>query len=232
MPERPLSTTSYAVLCLLAVRPWTTYELAQQMRRSVAGMWPRAESVVYEEPKRLAARGLAAGHRVATGRRQGTQWSITPAGREALRAWLDRPGAGPVTEFEGLLQVGFADAGSRDQLLATLAHLRGLAGEEEAHLAERVREYADTGGPFPDRLPVIALVVRWHALQARALREWADWAADEVAGWSGTTPATGARVAPGALSALPACHCGARGSAATAAPGAAHDREGAGAPGP
>jgi len=30
-----LSTTSFAVLGLLALRPWTTYELAHEMQRSV-----------------------------------------------------------------------------------------------------------------------------------------------------------------------------------------------------
>ena len=54
-----LTTTSFAILSLLAVRSWTTYELAQQMDRSVGSMWPRAASVVYEEPKRLVKRGLA-----------------------------------------------------------------------------------------------------------------------------------------------------------------------------
>ena len=36
----PLTTTSYAILGLLAVKPWTTYELAQQMRRALGQFWP------------------------------------------------------------------------------------------------------------------------------------------------------------------------------------------------
>ena len=54
-----LSTTSYAVLGLLSLRSWTTYELAQQMGRSLDRIWPRAESKVYEEPKKLVANGYA-----------------------------------------------------------------------------------------------------------------------------------------------------------------------------
>src|SRR6266545_3467936 len=38
-----LSTTSYAVLGMLAVRPWSAYELTKQMRRSLAYCWPKAE---------------------------------------------------------------------------------------------------------------------------------------------------------------------------------------------
>src|SRR5918998_1658963 len=53
-----LSTTSYAVLGLLGVRPWSTYELADQMSRALRWFWPRAQSNLYEAPKRLAAQGL------------------------------------------------------------------------------------------------------------------------------------------------------------------------------
>ena len=57
--DRKLTTTGYAILCLLAIKPWSTYELAQQMRRSLHHIWPRAESNVYAEPKRLVEAGLA-----------------------------------------------------------------------------------------------------------------------------------------------------------------------------
>jgi len=58
-PGRPLSTTTYAILGLLAVQPWSTYELTRQMDRSLGRMWPRAQSKLYEEPKKLVALGLA-----------------------------------------------------------------------------------------------------------------------------------------------------------------------------
>ena len=54
MPD-DLPTTSYAVLGLLALRSWTGYELVQQARRSLAFCWPKEDSVLYEEPRRLVA---------------------------------------------------------------------------------------------------------------------------------------------------------------------------------
>ena len=89
----PLTTTSYAVLSLLALRPWTTYELAKQMKRSLGWIWPRAESRLYEEPKKLVAAGLATSRSEPTGRRRSTVYSITPEGRQALAGWLAEPGA-------------------------------------------------------------------------------------------------------------------------------------------
>ncbi len=194
MPAPRLNTTSYAVLALLAVRPWTTYELAQQMKRSVRDVWPRAESVIYEEPKRLAAQGLVKSRTQYTGRRASTVFSITAWGRRALQGWLAIPGAGPVTEFEALLQVAFADLGTHPQLIATLERISRMAQDRSEQVSSRLAEYAETGGPFPDRLPVIALVARYHAAHARMLQDWAEWALAEAETWAGVTPATGARV--------------------------------------
>ncbi len=193
-----LTTTSYAILCLLAVRPWTTYELAKQMRRSVAAYWPRAESRVYAEPKRLVDRGLATASHESTGRRPRTVYSITPAGRQALRRWLDRPGTGPKLEFEALLQVAFADQGSKDQLVALLEaiHADALA-RREAYRAQAA-DYAETGGPFPERLPVINLIKPYILDSADVLVRWSQWALQEVASWPDTTVADSAPVTGGA----------------------------------
>jgi DNA-binding PadR family transcriptional regulator len=188
------TTTSYAILCLLAVRDWTAYELAQQMDRSVGNMWPRAASVVYEEPKRLVALGFAKATPTSTGKRPSTTYGITGKGRRALRRWLEEPGAGPVTEFEGLLKVAFADHGSVEGLRASLHAIRELAEAELVDAERRLREYAETGGPFPDRLPVIALAAEHFRLQAEALLRWIDWADEVTADWTGVTLETGARV--------------------------------------
>ena len=58
MSSRQLTTTSYAILGLLAVKPWATYDLAKQLQRSLHFFWPRAESNLYAEPKRLVEAGL------------------------------------------------------------------------------------------------------------------------------------------------------------------------------
>ena len=50
------SSSSMAVLALLGIDRWTPYELVQHMKRStIHYIWPRAESKMYEELKRLAA---------------------------------------------------------------------------------------------------------------------------------------------------------------------------------
>jgi PadR family transcriptional regulator, regulatory protein AphA len=193
------TTTSYAILCLLAVRDWTAYELAQQMERSVGSMWPRTASVVYEEPKRLVALGLATATPTATGKRASTTYGITAEGRRELRRWLDQPGGGPVTEFEGLLKVAFADHGSIDGLRAQLRAIREFAEADIADTERRFREYAETGGPFPDRLPVIALAAEQFRLRSEALLRWVEWAEDATRDWTGVSIDDGASVPPDAF---------------------------------
>jgi PadR family transcriptional regulator AphA len=190
MPERPaaadkqLTTTSYAILGLLGIGEWTTYELAQQMQRSLRNFWPRAERRIYDEPKLLVAHGLATARTEHTGRRPRTVYAITPEGRAALRAWLAQPGAGPTLEFEALLKVFLADQGDKQALLANLRAVRAWAEEEHRRGAQLVRDYLQTGGPFPDRLHLIALMVRFLGLEwGAAVHRWATWAEQEVLGW-------------------------------------------------
>src|SRR5262245_43846379 len=90
-----MTTTSYAILGLLAVRPWTTHELVQQVDRSLRRVWPRAQSKLYEEPKKLVAHGFARATDAPVGRRRRTRYTITAKGRRALAAWLQEPGEGP-----------------------------------------------------------------------------------------------------------------------------------------
>lgn len=196
-----LTTTSYAILSLLAVRSWTTYELAQQMERSVGWMWPRATSVVYEEPKRLVRDGLVSASAQPTGRRPRTVYTITDEGRRALADWITEPGGSPTLEFEALVKVAFADHGSLAGLRANLAAIREQALEELDEVERRAQEYAETGGPYPQRLPVIALAFRFFQEQVAARLRWVEWAQEATRDWTGVTPETGARVPTDAFSA-------------------------------
>lgn len=180
------TTTTYAVLGLLSVRDWTTYELAKQVRRSLNWFWPRAERRLYDEPKRLVAEGLATATRETTGRRPRTVYSITDHGRAELADWLGLPAEHPSTELPAMLKVFFADAGSLDQLAATLD---GMEAEAAARL-EALADLAGTGAEqplFPARMHLSALSLRLQLEQELTVLRWARWARREVATWRATT---------------------------------------------
>ncbi len=126
--NRPdLTTTSYAILGLLAIKPWSTYELAKQMQRDLHFIWPRAESNLYTEPKKLVAHALASASAEPRGKRRRTVYSITPAGREALTAWLGTEASAPRWESESIVKLIFATHGSTEQLLGHLHDFRDHA---------------------------------------------------------------------------------------------------------
>ena len=192
-PREAMTATTYAVLGLLCVRPWSAYELAQQMRRSLRFMWPRAESGIYREPQKLTGLGYATAEEVAAGpRRAKLVYSATPAGRRAFQRWLGEPSAPPQFESEAMVKFFFCDHG-------TLADARHALEELHAHaeaLLEAFREitksHQDNAGPFPERQHIGTLTGRFVFDYASTLAHWATWAQHHVDEW----PDTGPRAVP------------------------------------
>ncbi len=180
---RGLTTTSYAILGLLAIRPWSTYELTRQMDRSLGRFWPRAESKLYEEPKKLVASGLAEATAERVGRRPRTVYSITEEGRAALAEWLRTPGAGPVLEFEQLLKVWFSDHGTKVDALASLAAARTWAAEQNEENLRAARAYSAGQGPFQHRAAQNMLAGAFLTDFCLLVAHWAEWATEQVEQW-------------------------------------------------
>lgn len=178
-----LTTTSYAMLGLLSVRSWTTYELAQQMGRSLDRIWPRAESKVYEEPKKLVEHGLARAKAERVGERPRTRYTITAKGRRALARWLQEPGAGPVLEAEQLVKVLFAHHGTRADTLASLAAARAWAVEQNRDNLAVGRAYQAGQGEFQQHVAQNMLVGGFLTELYRMVAQWSDWATALVEQW-------------------------------------------------
>jgi DNA-binding PadR family transcriptional regulator len=182
-----LSVTSAALLGLLSLRPWTTYELAKQAQRSLQWFWPRAERKLYDEPKKLVQQGYAAAEATSTGRRRSTVYSITPAGRKALRRWLgDEPDSPPTFEIEQLVRVFFADQGTPAQLRDTIARAGAQASDALADLGSIVAAAAPDDATLRQRDAVSALGLRLVYELHRTIEQWAEWAAEVVEDWDDT----------------------------------------------
>jgi PadR family transcriptional regulator, regulatory protein AphA len=181
-----LSTAGFAILGLLALRPFSAYELTQQIHRGPRYMQPASERNLYAEPKRLAAAGLVRMRREQVGRRSRTVYEITPAGREALRRQLATPPAPPQLEFEALQRLVFADQGSKQDLLAALDATSRQVEELLDDGMEQARGYQDDGGPFPQRLHLVMLFARFYADFLLLVRDWVELATREVASWPTT----------------------------------------------
>jgi PadR family transcriptional regulator, regulatory protein AphA len=192
VPDQPaLTTTSYAILGHLAMQPWTMYDLAAQMRRNVHFFFPRVESQVYAEPKRLVALGLAEAATEMTGKRARTVYSITEAGRVELSRWLASPIAkGPQLEFEGMLRVLLAPFGRDEDLRASLLQVRQEIEEFLATAARISDEYTEGCAPFQHWAQYrsmmydflyhfVTLIDEWSERSLERMEKWPDQTVDE-----------------------------------------------------
>src|SRR5262245_18170539 len=87
-----LPVTTFAVLGQLDEGPSSGYEVKARLEAGAAHFWHASYSQVYAELRRLEGLGLVSEERVVQdGRPNKRVYTITEAGREALRGWLGEP---------------------------------------------------------------------------------------------------------------------------------------------
>lgn len=185
MVSKP-TATSFAILGLLALQPWTAYELVAQVKRNLAMYWPRSEAHLYAELKRLVERGHASAELEEGQKRPRTRYSITVAGRAALEDWLgSRPGQ-PMLEVEGFVRMFFGDQGSKEDLLQSLAATAQYVRDLRPSGVTVTEEVLESGGPFPQRLHLVVPLAEFFDDFYRLLVAWCDRTAREVDQWPDT----------------------------------------------
>lgn len=180
------TTTTYALLGLLAVRSWTGYELTQQARRSLRYAWPSSEAHLYREQKLLVRLGWATVRTEPVGRRTRNRYTITPAGRRAFRAWLKTSPQPPTLEVEVLLRMFFAEHDTPEALIESLRTTTEQVHEAMEPMARMVEDYLATGGPFPERLHLIAMTADLVTDLLTRIERFSTEAIEEVGTWENT----------------------------------------------
>lgn len=180
------NSTSFAILGLLGLRPWTAYELVAQANRSLHWFWPRSEAHLYAELKRIVARGHADAEVVDGQRRQATRYTITPAGRAALEDWLTTPPAPISLELEGLLRLFLADQGNLTDVRTAIEITAEQSRERSTAGRALIEELLATGGPFPERLHLTERAVAFFAELGNLVSRWCDETLTEIDSWPDT----------------------------------------------
>ena len=191
-----MTTSSYAVLGLLSLRPWSAYDLARQAARSLRFAWPKSERHLYTEPKKLVVLGYATMREEPAGStRTRTVYTITAAGRRALAEWAATEPAPPTFEGEAMVRLLFAEHGSRDDLIRALLKLKGDTEDLHSWSLSILDGYAaGEDVPFPERLHLSVLLASFEVELFTMIERWVDFAIDEVARWTDTEhPGPGAR---------------------------------------
>jgi DNA-binding PadR family transcriptional regulator len=121
-PPRVLEVTSIVrqhLLALLAKEPAHGYELKLALEQTFGAAYPSPNiGQIYVTLKRLEADGLVRSQDVAqTTRPNKRVYELTPAGREAVAAWVDEPSDGPRVRDDFFTKLILAPrAGLADQM--------------------------------------------------------------------------------------------------------------------
>jgi DNA-binding PadR family transcriptional regulator len=175
-----LSNTSAAVLGMIVLGARSGYDIRRATERSVRFFWALGPPQIYAELKRLEGDGLIAGRDEARGERARRVFEATPAGEDALRAWVTDAGEVGALELRDpeLLRLFFADAIDADQTTERVRAMRRrseraleLFGSEIEPAAERTRQ---DGAEFP------AHVARFGRELHEFIVGWCDRLEDEL----------------------------------------------------
>jgi DNA-binding PadR family transcriptional regulator len=127
-------STGYVVLGILAIGgDLSGYQIRQWVEQAIGFFWSESFGQIYPALKHLAAAKLIKALPQANGGRGARPYRITPAGREALRRWLQRAPKTERPRNELLLKLFFGavtGSGRAQDFLAEAA--RGLEGRVRA----------------------------------------------------------------------------------------------------
>jgi len=172
----------YALLGLLADRPYSGWQLLKHFEGSLAYAWPARHSQIYPELARLREAGLI--EQTGEGPRGAKEYTLTSTGREEVERWLRETTPSRNTRDEALLRVFFlwlldpeeaAEYLDREvefqrRMLADLEHIESSETPDDA----KERSYR--------------LALDFGLRITRARRDWAEEAARQVREHSGGAP--------------------------------------------
>jgi PadR family transcriptional regulator AphA len=163
-----LTPFSYAVLVLVGEGGAGAHDLVRMMREGQHVFWAASASQWYAEPKRLAELGLLHAEKAPGRTHERTHYTLTGAGREALRAWLAQPSAFTRIQCEPVVRLLGVEYAEPDDLAQSLESLRAPLAESYAAL-----EGLETATrALPHRARVIAIN---HRFARRLLDAHAAW---------------------------------------------------------
>jgi DNA-binding PadR family transcriptional regulator len=169
----PLSSTAKAILGMVQLGNRTGYDIKQLVDKSSRFFWAASYGQIYPELRRLEEQGLLKAADVPQGGRNRREYSLTPAGEQAFRAWLTADEELVLEQRnEGLLKLFFADALSAEEIQRLLQQKIEQHQKIVERLCQIPADESPTGNDFP-------LVVRDYGV---AFNEWAAQWYRELAG--------------------------------------------------
>jgi PadR family transcriptional regulator, regulatory protein AphA len=139
-----LRAPSYLMLGMLRLGATSGYAIKKATDLSTRFFWPTSLAQVYPELAALDEAGLVSREDDPQGARARSSYQTTPAGDDALRAWLRSPKEAP-SQFrdEGVLKLFFADALPAEDQATLVRRLRERAEATERHMRDEIAPLAE-----------------------------------------------------------------------------------------
>lgn len=161
------------ILGLLSHEDLTGYEIKKRMDTSLKYFWGASYGSIYPALGDLVERGLANKRDGTENKRNKIIYSITEAGRNYLKEWLQNPVEKDELRYETLLKLFFGSEGGAVQ---AMAHINAFQEKIEGELpyltgaANTLRNYIDTD----DAHKYYLLTVEFGIKTYRAYLEWCE----------------------------------------------------------
>jgi PadR family transcriptional regulator, regulatory protein AphA len=167
------STSRYAILGALTLEPMSGYQIKEVIGRTIGHFWNEGYGQIYPTLREMAAAGLVTSNvEPGVGKPDRHVFTLTPAGWDELRRWLQQPAASVKHGRSEVLLKLFL--GRHVDSATNLDHVRrhrelvsALVSQYEAVELE-LSETSD-----PDR-PYWLITLRHGLLVARAVVAWCD----------------------------------------------------------
>jgi DNA-binding PadR family transcriptional regulator len=163
------------LLALLAKEPAHGYELKLALEQIFGQAYPSPNiGQVYVTLKRLEQDGLVCSQDVEqTARPNKRVYELTPAGREALRAWVDEPIDGPRIRDEFFIKLVLAP-------MAGLADRMALMNSQRRHYLGLMRRLTDLQGDTDSADTAARLLIEGAILHLQADLDWLERCQEEL----------------------------------------------------
>jgi len=167
-----LNNVSYVTLALIGDGGASPQDLVEMNRSGGQIYYSVAASRLYAEPKRLEQLGYVRSERRPGKTRERSFYTLTKAGRQALRDWLVEPPALPRIQNEAVVKLMAGDILDNDDTLrATLLAVRGELDDQAERLVQARKRLDD----LPHRRRYLLLI---HELGTRLVQLQREWLED------------------------------------------------------
>lgn len=168
--------TKYAILGVLNIQPGSGYDIKKFCDQSINHFWNENYGHIYPMLKQMENDGwVIKTSENLPGKPRRNMYSVTEAGRDALRAWLLIPPEIPQSRYEFLLKMFFSDEIPIETTLVRMvqskAFCEGLLVEYE-RIETRLRTIMAEKGPEGERLFFRLATLRYGIHDMKAKIVW------------------------------------------------------------